>query len=255
MRKIKNVLFRIPKPLRAFVGILMIGILVYLIYVSIGFPAPSFDHEFRRVEQMNMVGPSTIVSRIDSNDYLDFSNLIVGETDDGVIFFSRLELNSSNGGNRYSYAYYYKEKTEDLTVLAAPLPFGFMMGNKLPVYVFDDYPEAVYAELTVKINGINSTTEDGVSKESKFSKTFFATDDRSVDGHFFFCLEAEVSDTYVTEQNALNLLSQVCSNSIFLKKEVLAATDITATVKLYDENRCLVVEKALTITATNENQN
>ena len=254
MRKIRNLIFRIPKPLRAFTGFLAICILAGLIYISIGFPALSFEQEFRRVEQMNMVGPSTIVSRIDSSVYLDFDNMIVGETDEGVVFFNRLKLDGSNTGSRYSYGYYYREKSDDITVLAAPLPFHFMTGDKLPVYVFDDYPEAVYAELTVKIDSVMFYTVDGVPKEREYSKIFLAKDDRSADGHFLFTLEAAVSEKYQTEQEALTLLSFVCSNSVFLKEEVLAVTDITATVKLYDENRCLVAEKALTITATNEKQ-
>lgn len=252
MRKIRNLIFHIPKPLRAFAGIVTICILVYLIYLSFISSFSSFETEFRRMEQLNMVGPSTIVSRIDRNNYLDFSNLIVGETDEGVIFFSRLKLNSSNGGNRYSYAYYYKEKTEDLTVLAAPLPFGYMMGNKLPVYVFDDYPEAVRAELTVKIQGHKNYTSNGIYVESKFSEEFSASDTRSVDGHFYFTLEAPIVDAYRGRQDALELFSHI-SSGLYQTEGTLAPHTITATVKLYDENDCLVVEKVINIaTVTDE---
>lgn len=254
MRKIRNLIYRIPKPLRAFAGFLVICILVCLIYISVGFSSRSFEQEFRRVEQMNMVGPSTIVSQFDVNNSLDFQELIVGETDEGVVFFSRIKLDYSNTGSRYSYAYYYREKSEDITVLAAPPPLHFMMGDKLPVFVFDDYPEAVYAELTVTIDGVDSYTVDGVLQKKEYSKTFFAKNDRSADGHFMFTLEALVSDKYQIEQDALELFSEVCANSVFLKENVLAVTDITAKVKLYDKDRCVVVEKVLNITATSQSQ-
>lgn len=250
MKKLRNFWSRIPRPVRGCLDVVAIIILLLLLYISIGFPTITVEQEFRRIEKLNMVGPSQIVSHL-KKPYADADDLIVGETEEGVLFFTRKRL-SAGSSYRHSYEYYYAKKTGAITVLAAPAWSGFMLtGYSLPVYVFDDYPEAVRAEISVTVTGSETHNIDGTTIENDFSETFESSALRETEGHFYFTFRSidPYTSFYNDSHDALTRLACVCNPSVVLSQEQRENTIVTATVWLYDSQDNLIKEDILNITS------
>lgn len=249
MKKLRHLWKRIPRPLRACVDAAIALLLIAALYISISFPALTFEQAFRRMEKQQLLGPSRIVSRLNSSlGYMDFDDLIVGETDSGVIFCSRRHNDGFPSFSDYSYELYYREKTGDITVLAAPCWCGVtMIGDRLPVYVFDSYPDAVKAELKLTVTGSKTQNVGGEKTVYDYSETFYSQAQRDTEGHFCFYLELQRNysnpEAFNAREAALGGLSRVCYSLSTGDPE----PEITATVKLYDEAGELILEKTVNI--------
>lgn len=247
--KRKSILRRIPRPVRAIINLVLAVALAVLYYISIGCPALSFQQEFRRAERAHLIGRSKIVDTV--TDYRDYDKMIVGETEHGVCFFGVYDVTYgySNGKNQtkpyYTFTYY--EKTKDVTVAVAPnssLIWG-MAGASLPIYIFDTHPEAVRAEIRTTVSGEGTYfTIDGKKVTGPFTETFTAEAGRSGDGYFRFTL----TDDDGKGSLALGLLSRVASGEQLVSDE--RDTIIPFTVRLYDASGDLIMEKELTISAS-----
>lgn len=250
--KRKNILRRIPRPVRAMVNLVLAIALAVLFYISIGCPTFSFEREFRRAEKAHLVGRSEIVETV--TDYREYDKMIVGETEHGVCFFGVYEVTVgySNGRNQYVpyYTFTYYEKAEDVTVAVAPNSsfIWSMAGASLPIYIFDTHPEAVRAEIRTTISGEETYYSNDKKHTVSFKETFTAEAERSGDGYFRFALESQDENG----SRALGLLSMVASGENLTSDE--RDTVIPFTVRLYDANGTLILEKELTISAHHSNR-
>lgn len=254
MRKLQKHWHSIPRWLRAILNAAVCLIFLYLFYIAIGSPALTPEQAFRRAEKINMVGPSRIVDNLDDSEYNQFTNLIVGETEEGILFFGQREMTNSDSWYPYEemvpVVFSYREKTGDITVLAAPCGiFGFQFGQTsgLPIYIFDEYPKAVRAELEISVSGAYTHTSNGEEKSGEFDRSFSAEAVREGDG--FFRLYLKTSAVPFEEYFALERIAAVstCPNYYHSLTSEEALTVIPVTVRLYDENDSLVIEKELTI--------
>lgn len=247
--KLKDRIARIPRPVRACLCAATAIVLAVVFYMTLGCPLLTFRQEFRRAEKIHLVGPSTIVDRISDKEYWEYDDMIVGETENGVCFFGRSSNYRSNIFEKleYRYDFIYREKTGDITVLAAPNVTGsFWDGNgiSLPLYIFTEYPDADKAYVTMTVSGQYSTTveEEKVTQTYKCTFSSYAT---AVSSGVFRCF----LEPYNTDSaHALHFLSDLCNDKPFLVKGA-ESTTIPCTVKLYDAGGKLIVEKELSITA------
>lgn len=248
--KWKNRLERIPRPVRACVYTVLAIVLVVVCYIALGSPTLSVQQEFRRAEKANLIGPSKIVDTLDSQ-YHDFDKMIVGETDYGICFFGRYYTNHpyNDPFAEKHYLFTYVEKTGDLTVTAAPNFWGWAWVTSprtvsLPVYLFTDEPEAVRAEIEMVITGDTSLSTGGNINMVQFSETFRAEAARTQSGIFRFWFEAKEESGL----SALRYLSNVTGGSFYFKTEGEYNAVIPATVRLYDSQGKLILERTIEIT-------
>lgn len=247
MRKRRN---RIPRPVKAIFCAVCAVLLAFLYYIALGSPTFTFEQEFRRAEKANLVGPSRIVDTLEG-EYAEFDKMIVGETEHGICFFGGEPTTMHYGSNfqreEMTYTFSYREKTGNITVLAAPnrtAAFWEQFDIALPVYVFDCYPEAVRAELTLTITGIKEMVSDGNPVTTKFSKRFSVAAERTGDGFFRFLLNAKAHDT--NSVYALQMLSDLSGNELSYTHPYSDAV-IPGTIRLYDESNKLILEQEFEI--------
>lgn len=246
MKAIKRFWINIPRQIRACFNIMVILFLMLIIYVSLGSPVFTLEQRFRRAEKAHLVGPGEIVDQTKWGLYSQFTDLLVAETEYGVIFYGYWD-------QRYPLENYevfsYREKMGKLTFLAPPsLGFSWAFDSfdrTVPLYLFDEYPEAVRAEASVHSQGIHQVNDT----KTPFDVRFEISADRFADGVFRFLLELKSGDPL--RQAAAQLLTEIsttaeswpyANTSGFYKQP---HADVT--VRLYDENDNLIVEEDLTL--------
>lgn len=235
----------IPRKVRAIIAAVAVLLLAAAYYIAKGCPALTFRQDFRRTERMNMVGPSQIVDRL-SDEYSEFDDMMVGETEYGVCFFGRDACHRSSIFEQKEYIRYfsYREKTGDITVLAAPNYWGSTwdeFGISIPVYIFCDYPDAVRAELKLSVTGSRTEIVSEEKQTTAFTETFTGKAELLESGVLRCFLESNYGDG--TTGYALALLSNVCTNYHYIDETAM----IPCTIRLYDAEDNLIIEKDLII--------
>lgn len=246
MKAIKRFWGNIPRRIRAGLNILVILFLLLIFYVSIGSPVFTLEQRFRQLEKAHLVGPGEIVDHVGYNLYPEYTDLLVAETEKGVIFYGYVD-------QRYPYEDYesfsYREKTGKLTFLAPPAaPFGWYFdsfGRTVPLYLFDDYPDAVRAEASVHVKGSYQVNNE----KHPFDMRFEVSANRFSDGVFRFLLELESGQPL--KLAAAQMLTEISTtaeswpftNTNAYRKEPHA--DIT--IRLYDAQDNLIAEEDLVL--------
>lgn len=262
MKKLKRFWQNIPRPYRAALNIFLSLTLMFLIWYCNGSPLLTVEQEFRRAEKANLVGPSTIVDQLTVDDYSEFDHTIVAETEEGVIFYGIHET--------WNDTFSYRKKTGDITLAVPPTTWfnwgGMQWDLDLPIYIFHEYPEADLAELELYISGVYEVNYNGTKHSEEFERSYVQHAPKQEDGFFLFHLQVPskfdqqsssyidifehtgledyLSDTHGPEGYALQLLSELC-NSASLEEHM--EDYALATVRLYDANDNLIVERELTI--------
>lgn len=249
MRKMKNLLNRIPRPLKACVCWVLVIVLAAAYYIALGCPSLTLRQEMRRAERAHMVGPSKIVDRLDHGQYDEFSRLLVGETEEGIVFFGKYFTNTSQTGpfDDYAYRFHYLPKTGDISFFAAPNIYGHAwvyQNQVLPVYVFTEQEDAVRAEIKVKVDSMYKPNSFNFQTEILLFATMQAESIRSDDGPFRFILVASRE----AEAQALSILSYVSTDKTWLPDHQKDA-EVEVTVLLYDSNDTLIREEKLILNA------
>lgn len=244
MKKLRTMVKNIPRKCRITADLFLLILLLFLFYLSIGAPAFTTEQAFRRAEKINMVGPGEIVDTLGWSDYPMFETLIVAETEEGVVFFAEYPMGDSDAWPKSLNIEYptplfsYRKKTGDITILGAPVGmFGIADSGYVdayPIYVFDDYPEALRAELEITITGISQDSTDVYRLQSEA--------DRTGDGFFRFILDPGGS-------KAADFISHVSNGDFWFRSLTDSERDarIPVTLRLYDEDDTLIVEKELFI--------
>lgn len=248
---LKNLLNRIPRPVKAVFCAVCVVVLAIAYYIALGCPTFTFKQEFRRAEKVNLVGPSTIVDTL-GREYSEFDKMIVGETQYSVCFFGRY-YNSSPYNDPFAekqYLFTYVEKTGDLTISAAPnirTHFWVTPGyeQSLPVYLFVEEQDAIRAEVEITVAGAFNYYNDNKTVKSRFKRTFVGNATRSDTGVFEFWFSADDQHGLA----ALAHLSTATGGSVY--GHITDDTSILAKVRLYDQEKNLILEKELTIGRNN----
>ena len=241
--KLKNLLHRIPRPVRACICTILAIVLMLSYYVMLGCPTLTMKQEFRRAERAHMVGPSQIVDTLQERQYDEFSKLFVGETEENILFFGKYFTNSSQKGwlDQYAYRFYCLPKTGGITVAPAPNVYGMFWdfgGVMLPVYVFADDGNAVRAELSFTVRGEHTTHINGSQTTESYNESFTAEAIRVSDsGPFRFFLYCDDGK----EGFALGQFSTAVTDPRYIFGYVETPTCVT--VRLFDANEKLIVEE------------
>lgn len=244
MKKLKALWSRIPRPCRGLINLAGIILLIFLFYTSIGGMPLSRVQAFRRMERAHFVGPSNILFNEELEGML-YDNILVAESDYGVSTYVHHMQNGKLNGE-----FNYFPKTGRITVVSAPytlLSRIIDFGIDIPVFVIDDYPEAKRAELSLSVTGIYSYHfNDGEkSEEKKFdlNQNFTAQSQRKQKGIFCFTLTAAPEQhAYSANKAALEVLTWTFTR---WGRSMVDEANITATVRLYDENDALITEQEL----------
>lgn len=215
---------RLPARTQVLLHLAAITALLFLTYVFMGCPAVTVRSAFRRAEKAAMVGPSDILAQLRPADY-PYDALVLADDGDAVTVFAL----DRRDGNRTELVY--REKTGDVTVLAAPGDTLFQYESRavLPLIVFDNYANACRAELELTL------------RSGTFEKTYALEAVRENMGYFQFSLTAVAESSLGDEGRALRLLQEICSNSMAGNLDVA----FPAAVRLYDDSGLLLFEDTL----------
>lgn len=228
MKSIKRFWGNIPRRVKIAINLLALYLLGFALYIFIGCPAFTAEQRFRRLEKAHMVGPARIIENYELEPY-NYLNLILADDGDGVIFYLYADFRHG------SEAFYYREKTGNLTVLAAPDMFSSISlegSYTLPVFLFDNYPKAVRAELEITL----SETLNDVY----FENTYHLESQREGSGYFQFFIHAKSSTN--AEGFALQEFSAISGydDSFNLRPQPV-------TVRLYDSSNELILEEEILV--------
>ena len=218
--------------------LLIIPVILILTYHAIGSPVLTAEQSFRRAEKEHALGPATILGTesIITDDYgYHYDTLIVAETKYGAMLYCT-ELNKQD-------RLYYREKTGPLTVMALPNGGWSWLINEprqLNVILFDDYPEAVRAELEIKVEWAKDFygfTPDGVYYHYQLNA------ERTADGYFRFVHTIYGSDYIDNDNVAMRILTDIsCKRQV--GEAYFLELEIPVYLRLYDSNGNLVTEES-----------
>lgn len=242
MRKLRLFWKSIPRKRKITINLLMMALIGALLYLFLGCPAFTAEQRYRRAAKAHMVGPGEILGIFDPEGS-NYQHVLVAEEQNAVIFY----LYSDVPGSMEDL--YYREKTGRLTVLASPniLPGSFgAQVLELPVFLFDDYPEALRAELEI-------TLSETVNDEY-YEKTYHLESPREADGYFHFHIHAEAEGSY-TDIYGFELPNELGAEGIVLRQfSQMCGYDDSfnlqpqpVTVRLYDKNDSLILEEIVQV--------
>lgn len=223
---------RLSYPWKITIYLLVILLLAFLLYFFAGCPPVSETHRYYRAARDHMVGPGTVLAHLEL-EQMDYTDLVIAEDDENVMLYITHEYDAHPAELAC------REKTGDLTVLAAPCYRGGIWSNAvdqhLPVFLFDDYPDAVRAELDVML----SVRYGG----QVFEKTYALEAEREYEGFFRFDIFAHNSDGLKAEGYALHTFSNLSSNALTSHMGLT----VPVTVRLYDQADQLILERSLEV--------
>lgn len=249
MKGIKRLWENIPRKVRACLNVLAIFLSVLTFFYCIGYPVLTLEQGFRRVEKAHLVGPGEIVDHLDWSIYPQYDDILVAETDRGVSFYAVLE--SDELFKKYTYEIFsYREKWGDLTVLAPPSMWmnwnWYDWDHDLPIYLFDEYPEAVRAEMDLHVVGryqVDNDTYDICDVD------FSVEANRFSDGIFRFMLN--VSGWQKEELAAAQMITEISTTGEswpgFSTRGHHKEPYADITLRLYDAQDNLILEEDLTL--------
>ena len=257
MIKLKFYWLNIPRPIRVLINIIAVLIISVTFYVCIGAPTINAEHAFRREARANLLDSSIILFNEKVENY-PYDEVILAETENCVITWVDDDW----------FGFNYHEKTGDITVVTAPA-YWFDFGQhwfevNLPVFVVDDYPEAVQAVLELDIQGVYVHNLNDQRLEEPLDHQFALSSHREGDGFFWFRMnlpylqqfdeDGAIERTHGVDGYALDALADTFTNAMTVMNPQ-SNTSITAVVRLYDEQENLVAEKELILrTLSDETQ-
>lgn len=221
------------------VGVLLTGLVMYWVMER---PVFSEEAMFRRAEWKHALGPGTIlgtesISSLDLS-YYDCDTMIVAETKYGAILYC-CKLNE----NDYLF---YREKKGPLTVMALPnggWSWVINQPRQLNVILFDDYPQAVRAELDITVDwpyDFYGFTPDGVFYHYQLNA------ERAAEGYFRFVHTIYGSDYMDNDNVAMRILTDIsCKRQV--GESYFLELEIPVTVRLYDSDGQIVTEQSFYI--------
>ncbi len=227
MRGVRRFFDRIPRRLRVAVDLTLAAALLLAGYVAAGCPAFGDEREFRRAEKAGMVGPSKLMDWVAVQrgwPSVGYDRVLIGDDGDAILFYT---YTVGRGASSPEGRLLRREKTEGL--LLTPLPCGSanLWQSKtevLPLFLFADDPDAVRAEVRLRLTEEEIVTLTGARRASE-------GDGSSLPGFFYFQLP-------VTGANREALESLMSCASTFADY----GEDFPAVIRLYDAGDRLLTE-------------
>lgn len=237
MIKPKNIWKRTSRGFRIAVFCMGIALICAALYTFSNGPTLSLEQEYRRAEKAHLVGPAEILGTEElETAFPSYWNMLIADDGEGIIFFcydyDHSKLDQSE--------LIYRKKTGDITVLGAPFPNEGREKTtvaKYPVFIFDNYPEAVYAELDITLR----VNYDG----ERFRKTYQLHADRKNSGYFTFTLGSVNPEGLGAEGHALQVFALISGYGGRSFPELT----IPATVRLYAADKTMICERTLEISS------
>lgn len=244
--KLKNLIHRIPRPVRACICVFLAVVLAVSYYVMLDCPVLTMKQQFRRAEKVHLVGPSKIVDMLEEEEYGEFVRMYVGESENGISFFGLYHNNHpyNNPFDEKEYYFHYTEKASDMTLCAAPNVWGpswefFGFEQALPVYLFTENSEAVRAELEMTVKG-SSQKKAG----EQLTAHFPASTELTGEGFFRFYLKADKEQSLEALYFLSSAISGNAMHGICCKENV---TEISAVIRLYNADGKLIAVENRTL--------
>jgi len=226
--------------LRAILNIVMIVLLIPVFYISIGSPAFSAKHQFRREEKARLIGPAKILDTISLEQYTGYypnDSLLIAASDKGVTLFTY------NQDDPRINRLVYRNKQGDISAFSVPGIVESQLENftyaKIPVIVFDSFPEAVRAEMEIELHLPENYG-------SVYHQEYKLTAKREAKGYFLFTISAGNGGRLGKTGQALWLLTYLSDDS----STAYAEEEIPVTVRFYDEADNLIAERTAVIRST-----
>lgn len=228
------ILDRIPRKTQVALNLLLILFFGVLLYVFLGAPAFTLEHAFRRMEKRHMVGPSQILG-IEQLETTYADQLVVAKTEKGVILYVDEHVMGYHG-------FSYREKDQDVMVCVTPVFLSSIRppsGDDLTVIIFDDYPDAVRAELDLQTFWEDNQT----GKQYRYQYALSGT--RTNPGYIRMDYDVQWKDYQGVwdhpENEAINELESYAVNGHLRAP----AGEFPATVRLYDANDQLLCTREM----------
>ena len=219
--------------------LLAILIMSFLVYLFLGAPPLNWQHRYRRIEKAYFVGPGQILGheKISGSFY---DETVLARTEEGVIITSIMSQFD------YGEMLFYLPMTGKLIVTAAPqmlAPIDIdFKEDTLTVFVVDDYPEAVRAELDLQLFWRQQPEDEGERPIYHLSAP------REKEGYFRLDAPFESLDENSVERKALELFSEYTRNVGWREARWLMPEDVCkATVRLYDEQNNVVLAETISL--------
>ena len=166
MRGVRRFFDRIPRRLRVAVDLTLAAALLLALYVAAGCPAFGEENEFRRAEKAGMMGPSEIMDWVAVQrgwPSVGYDRVLIGDDGDAILFYT---YTTGRGTSSLEGRLLRREKTEGL--LLTPLPCGsvnfWQSTEVLPLFLFADDPDAVRAEVLLRLTWGGNGDADGGSQ-------------------------------------------------------------------------------------------
>ena len=225
MKKQKQPYRKFPARVGAFVNLLGICLCLVLIYIFLGSPALTPRMAYRRAEKANLVGPGKILGVVDPEGQ-PYGSLVLAREEDAVMLYA---------WDRWDPArreFVYLESRGPMALAAAPgdKVLWLQPYTTIPVYLFDQSPEAVRAELELTLSG--------EYRGERHTVTYSLESRREGEGYFGFTIRS--TTCLGAEGYLLSMLRHVTGNSM----ADTSRTGIQAAVRLYGaEDRLLETQE------------
>ena len=234
--KLDEALDRIPRKRQVAVNLICIAVCLFLLYIFVGAPTFSLEGAYRRAERRNLVGPGKILG-IEELDCMWDDTIVIAETGEGVILFTK-KRDANNPVNTLVY----RERESDVLVCGTPQWLSSIFppeGDDLTLVVFDDYPEAVRAELDIELYWQDAQTE----KEYRYA--YSLAGERKNAGYFRLDLDYQWKEEHgLTEHPENKTLRQFAIRSQDSSYRAPKG-EYPATVRFYGEDGTLLHTREL----------
>ena len=228
----------LPRPAQAIIYTFAIFLCLTTTLIAIHFPIPTPEAQFRRLEQGYMVGPAQILGTETVSD--NGERLLIAASDTELMLYRYTEdaFSLFADKEKLSTDLVCREKHGDLTILAAggrnPHFFSSQDLN-LPIILFDQYPQAVRAEVELSFFLGTWEEKDGTIIRDEINLLLHSS--RSNDGYFYFSIHCPIGEDqrYISDLQNLAEVSAGCGYHF----------PIPATVRLYDANNQLIVDEII----------
>lgn len=242
---ITGTLERLPRKLQVLINIFLIALLLLGLYVFQGCPCFSAEQAYRRLEKANSVGPAQILGYENASG-LYTTEIVVAETKEGVILS---QIYPQSDITYAATSFFYIEKQGDITVTPAPRDLYMQIDKEqlcLTMLVFDEYPQAVRAELDFSVFWDSGTDPEFAWDENAepiihYRQSYSLKANRENDRYFRFDLPFAYNKYEVDPPaEAIFQLSQVFYYPADWK---IPENAYPVAVRLYDAEDNLIIEK------------
>lgn len=202
-----------------YVTVLLLCILLH--YIATGCPPLNLEHQFRRAEKAQWVGPAEILGSFELKGARFYDRVLLAEDRYGTTMY--LYREDIDYGELH-----YRQKTDKMQVLAVPafnVTGDVRKQIELPIIVFDRNAKAVRAEMELVV-------DDGSAVQ-----TYYAEAERENEGYFCFIV---TQSGWGAQIDALRRLSQISGSNVY---NYYVESRFPIAVRLYDENGKLIHEE------------